>query len=58
MAREFGSAKLRNMVFIEDGDHSYYRSRLKMQIAEKKKEVFMQQTVSEQSIISLNKKAG
>ncbi len=58
MVREFGSAERRNMVFIGDGNHSYYRARLKMQIAEKSKEVVMPQGVSEQSIISLNKKAG
>jgi hypothetical protein len=46
------------MVFIEDGNHSYYRARLKMQIAEKNQEGLMKQTVGEQSIISLNKLGG
>ncbi len=56
MVRHFGSAELKNLVFIEDGNHSYYRSVLKQRIAEKNTEVHAQHSVNEQVIISLNKK--
>ncbi len=56
MVRNFGSAELKNIVFIEDGNNLYYRSVLKQQIAEKNKEAHVQHSVNEQDIISLNKK--